>query len=188
MWVLADVVGLFSIKVGSFSRNVDQDHRIFSANVVPERRMLSGQTVYVLGPPHLTRFSVPLLPRPRYPKKIFQISPNRRFGVRPLTAAPVDNAPQRPLYLDYATMRSFQKRAILYQDWSFRIFKASAGSSYLHWPLAFSRSRTLPARRATVTASLSPSTPPAGAAPQGQSTRRNRRSGSSLNASKPKPR
>ena len=53
MWVLADVVGLFSIKVGSFSRNVGQDHRIFSANVVPELRMLSGQTVYVLGPPQI---------------------------------------------------------------------------------------------------------------------------------------
>jgi hypothetical protein len=54
MWVLADVVGLFSIKVGSFSRNVGQDHRIFSANVVPELRMLSGQTVYVLGPPQVS--------------------------------------------------------------------------------------------------------------------------------------
>ena len=50
MWALADVVGLFSINVGPFSRNVGRDHRIFSANVVPNRRMLSGRPSYVLGP------------------------------------------------------------------------------------------------------------------------------------------
>ena len=53
MWVLADVVGAFSIKVGPFSPNVGRDQRIFSANLVSKRRMLSGQAVYVLGPLHL---------------------------------------------------------------------------------------------------------------------------------------
>jgi hypothetical protein len=53
MWVLADVVGLFSIKVGPFSANVGLDQRIFSANLGPKRRMLSGQAVYVLGPLHI---------------------------------------------------------------------------------------------------------------------------------------
>ena len=33
MWVLADVVGSFSIKVGPFSANVGRHHRIFSANL-----------------------------------------------------------------------------------------------------------------------------------------------------------
>ena len=50
MWVLADVVGSFSIKVGPFSPNVGRDHRIFSANLGLKRRMLSGQAVYVIGP------------------------------------------------------------------------------------------------------------------------------------------
>jgi hypothetical protein len=50
MWVLADVVGLFSINVGPLSRNVGRGQRIFSANVVPNRPMLSGRTVYVLRP------------------------------------------------------------------------------------------------------------------------------------------
>jgi hypothetical protein len=53
MWVLADVVGSFSINVGPFSANVGRDHRIFSANLVPKRRMLSGQAIYVIGPLHL---------------------------------------------------------------------------------------------------------------------------------------
>jgi hypothetical protein len=52
MWVLADVVGLFSIKVGSFSRNVGRSARIFSANVGQKPRMLSGPAVYVCGPLH----------------------------------------------------------------------------------------------------------------------------------------
>ena len=50
MWVLADVVGLFSINMGPFSPNVGRDHRIFSVNLGPKRRMLSGPAVYVLGP------------------------------------------------------------------------------------------------------------------------------------------
>lgn len=50
MWVLADVLGLFSTKVGSFSVNVGPRHRIFSANLVPKRRMLSVPANYVLGP------------------------------------------------------------------------------------------------------------------------------------------
>jgi len=39
MWVLADVIGLFSRNVGSFSLNVGRSARIFSTNVVPERPM-----------------------------------------------------------------------------------------------------------------------------------------------------
>ena len=50
IWVLADIVGLFSINVGPFSPNVGRDHRIFSANLGPKRRMLSGRAVYVIGP------------------------------------------------------------------------------------------------------------------------------------------
>ena len=34
MWFLADVIGLLSINVGSFSLNVVPDTRIFSVNVV----------------------------------------------------------------------------------------------------------------------------------------------------------
>jgi hypothetical protein len=54
MWVLADVVGLFSIIVGPFSLNVGRHQRIFSANLGPKRRMLSGQAVYVIGPLQLS--------------------------------------------------------------------------------------------------------------------------------------
>ena len=36
MWFLADVIGLLSINVGSFSVNVVLDTRIFSVNVVPK--------------------------------------------------------------------------------------------------------------------------------------------------------
>ena len=43
MWVLPDVVGLLSVNAGSFSRNVGQRTRMFSANVVPDRWMLSGR-------------------------------------------------------------------------------------------------------------------------------------------------
>jgi hypothetical protein len=53
MWVLADVVGLFSINVGPFSRNVSPSRPMFSANVGPNRPMLSGRGVYVLGPLHI---------------------------------------------------------------------------------------------------------------------------------------
>jgi hypothetical protein len=59
MWVLADVVGSFSIKVVPFSPNVGRDQRIFSANLVPKRRMLSGQAIYVLGPLHLLSQELP---------------------------------------------------------------------------------------------------------------------------------
>jgi hypothetical protein len=57
MWVLAHVVGSFSIKMVPFSPNVGRDHRIFSANLVPKRRMLSGQAVYVLGPLQVGHFA-----------------------------------------------------------------------------------------------------------------------------------
>jgi hypothetical protein len=50
MWVLADVVGLFSINLGPLSRNVGRRDQIFSANVGPNRPMLSGRNVYVLRP------------------------------------------------------------------------------------------------------------------------------------------
>ncbi len=53
MWVLADVVGLFSIIVGPFSRNVGRSARIFSANLGRKRQMLSGPANYVLRPLHL---------------------------------------------------------------------------------------------------------------------------------------
>jgi hypothetical protein len=53
MWVLADVVGLFSINLVSFSHNVGRRVRIFSANVVPKSRcfragrfMFSGRYSY----------------------------------------------------------------------------------------------------------------------------------------------
>jgi hypothetical protein len=55
MWVLADVVGLFSTNVGSFSRNVGRSGLMFSANVVPNPRMLSGPASYVLGPLQLLK-------------------------------------------------------------------------------------------------------------------------------------
>jgi hypothetical protein len=53
MWFLADVIGLFSDNVVSFSNNVVPDARIFSANLVPKVRcnrflrfMLSGRYTY----------------------------------------------------------------------------------------------------------------------------------------------
>ena len=53
MWFLADVIGLFSVNVGSFSLNLVPDARIFSTNVVPKngcnrvlRFMLSGRYRY----------------------------------------------------------------------------------------------------------------------------------------------
>jgi hypothetical protein len=39
MWSAADVIGLFSRNVVSFSRNVVPDPPIFSANLVPEMPM-----------------------------------------------------------------------------------------------------------------------------------------------------
>jgi hypothetical protein len=53
MWALDDVVGLFSINVGPFSRNVGRSQPIFSAIVGPNRPMLSGRPVYVLGSPQV---------------------------------------------------------------------------------------------------------------------------------------
>jgi len=61
MWVLADVVGLFSVIVGPFSRNVGRSHPIFSANLGRKQRMLSGPADYVLGPLHLAVDSISLL-------------------------------------------------------------------------------------------------------------------------------
>jgi hypothetical protein len=54
IWVLGDVVGLFSIILGPFSRNVGRTVRIFSANVVPQRSMLSVPADYVVGPLQVT--------------------------------------------------------------------------------------------------------------------------------------
>jgi hypothetical protein len=51
----ADVVGLFSINVGSFSRNVGRSVRIFSTNVGQKHRTLSGPASYVLGPLQLAK-------------------------------------------------------------------------------------------------------------------------------------
>jgi hypothetical protein len=53
MWVPPDVVGLFSINVGPFSRNAGPRHQTFSADLGPKPRMLSGPESYVLGPLHL---------------------------------------------------------------------------------------------------------------------------------------
>jgi glutathione S-transferase len=53
MWVRADVIGLVSINVGAFSQNVGRRGWIFSANLGPQLRMLSGPTIYVRGPLHL---------------------------------------------------------------------------------------------------------------------------------------
>jgi hypothetical protein len=54
-WVLADVLGLFSPNVGSFSANVVPSARIVSANPVPKRPMLSSPAIYVLGPQQLVK-------------------------------------------------------------------------------------------------------------------------------------
>ena len=59
MWFLADVVGLFSNNVGPFSRNVGRIRRIFSANVGPNRPMLSGRGIYVLRSLQLARLLEP---------------------------------------------------------------------------------------------------------------------------------
>lgn len=57
IWVLTDVVELFSVIVGPFSRNVGPRHRMFSANLGRKQRMLSGPEVYVLGPLQLRIFA-----------------------------------------------------------------------------------------------------------------------------------
>jgi len=49
MWSSPDVVGLFSINVVSFSRNVVLRDLLFSLNSVSKPRMLSVRTVYVLS-------------------------------------------------------------------------------------------------------------------------------------------
>ena len=48
MWSRADVIGLFSNNVVSFSRNVVLRDPLFSINSVSKPRMLSVRTVYVL--------------------------------------------------------------------------------------------------------------------------------------------
>jgi hypothetical protein len=53
LWVLADVVGLFSVNVGALSRNLGRRGRIFSANLGLDRPMLLGRATYVLGSLHL---------------------------------------------------------------------------------------------------------------------------------------
>ena len=57
-WFLADVLGLFSINVGPFSRNVVPSDRIFSINLVPKQRMFSVPVIYVLGPLQVTELSI----------------------------------------------------------------------------------------------------------------------------------
>ena len=52
-WFLTDVLGLFSIIVVPFSRNVVLNARIFSINLVPKQRMLSVPAIYVLSPLHV---------------------------------------------------------------------------------------------------------------------------------------
>ena len=49
MWSRADVIGLLSNNVVSFSRNVVLGELLFSINVVGKRAMLSVRTVYVLS-------------------------------------------------------------------------------------------------------------------------------------------
>jgi hypothetical protein len=49
MWSSPDVVGLFSINVVSFSRNVVLRGLLFSRNSVSNPRMLSVRAVYVLS-------------------------------------------------------------------------------------------------------------------------------------------
>src|ERR1700737_3707706 len=53
MWSRADVLGLFSNNVVSFSCNVVLSGLSFSINVVRKQRILSVRTVYVLGSLHL---------------------------------------------------------------------------------------------------------------------------------------
>src|ERR1700720_533937 len=54
MWSRLDILGLFSINVVPFSRNVVVlSGPWFSLNLGPEQRMFLGQAIYVLGPLHL---------------------------------------------------------------------------------------------------------------------------------------
>jgi hypothetical protein len=58
MWSRADVIGLFSNNVVSFSRNVVLRGLSFSINVVPKPRMLSVRAVYVLSSLQLVQVPV----------------------------------------------------------------------------------------------------------------------------------
>jgi hypothetical protein len=49
-WFLVDVLGLFSINEGPFSRKVVPGARIFSINLVPKQWMFPVPAIYVLGP------------------------------------------------------------------------------------------------------------------------------------------
>ena len=60
-WFLADVLGLFSINVGPFSRNVVPSARIFSINLVQKPRMFSVPAIYVLSPLHLPKVEIRLI-------------------------------------------------------------------------------------------------------------------------------
>lgn len=57
----------FSIYVGPVSRNVGRDHRIFSADLGPNSRMLSGRPIYVLGPIKISIYDMPEFRRGRAP-------------------------------------------------------------------------------------------------------------------------
>ena len=54
MWAEADILGLFSNNVVSFSCNLVLRRPLFSINLVPKQQMFSGRGVYVLGPLHIT--------------------------------------------------------------------------------------------------------------------------------------
>ena len=56
MWSSPDVVGLFSINVVSFSRNVVLSDPLFSLNSVSKPRILSVRADYVLGSLQLAAF------------------------------------------------------------------------------------------------------------------------------------
>jgi hypothetical protein len=84
MWVLADVVGLFSIKVVPFSPNVGRDHRIFSANLGPKRWMLSGQAVYVIGPLHLVMYARSSFPASEPIEIAFRDTSSKPWPNRPI--------------------------------------------------------------------------------------------------------
>ena len=59
IWSRADVIGLFSNNVVSFSRNVVLSGRLFSHNVVRKSRMLSVRTDYVLSSLNLAVAQMP---------------------------------------------------------------------------------------------------------------------------------
>jgi hypothetical protein len=55
MWSRADILGLFSNNVVSFSRNLVLKSLLFSINVVRKWAMFLGQAIYVLGPLQLRK-------------------------------------------------------------------------------------------------------------------------------------